>query len=346
MKKKIKYLILGGSGFIGTNFINFLNSFDNFIIHNFDKLSSVSTNEKYKILKNKKNYFFHKMNVTNQKKLETKIEQIQPDIIINFAAESHVDRSLDDPKFFFLNNSKISISLAEACTKIKKKFKILQISTDEVFGDIINGSVKESAKFEPTSPYSVSKCCSDIILKSYAKLYQYDLTFIYMCNNFGPYQFTEKFIPTVIFKLLRGQRVPIYGNGLNIREWIYVEDACKAIYKLSKMQNKDKIKYFNLGSNRRLSNIEISKLLNKILVNSDYKKNNNPNFFYFVKDRPIHDYRYALNSTKYKKIFGKINQTSLQYGLKKTCDWYFKNESWLKDCNKRYSGKRLGLKNS
>jgi dTDP-glucose 4,6-dehydratase len=337
MKKK--FLILGGSGFIGTNFINYLSLFQSNIIFNVDKISKESTTEKFKKIKFAKNYFFYKFNLTNQKKLSKLIIDIKPDLIINFAAESHVDRSLDSPKFFFLNNIHICISLAEACRQLKKNFKIFHISTDEVFGDIKNGKVNEQEKLKPTSPYSTSKSCSDLILRSYSDVYNFKLTTIQMCNNYGPYQFPEKFIPTAINCLINKKKIPIYGNGKNIREWIYVEDACKAIYKLSLLKRPKKS--YNLGSNIRVDNLKLASILIKIFFKNKVKKNKH---FLFTKDRLLHDKRYALSSEVAKKDIGNYVFNFLDKGLKKTISWYLGNLMWLKVCNKKYQGQRQGLK--
>ena len=339
MKKK--YLILGGSGFIGTNFINYINSYKDIFIFNCDKISKESTSEKFKNLKNKNNYKFYKTDLKNQANIEEILKKTEPDIIINFAAESHVDRSLDSPKLFYKNNILISLSLSEALKKLKKKFKIIHISTDEIFGDFLIGKAKESACFNPTTPYSTSKVCSDIIIKSYSKLYDYNLTIVNMCNNYGPYQFTEKLIPTALNCLIEKKKIPVYGNGKNIREWIYVDDACKAIFKITKLK-KPKLPY-NLGSGIRINNLNIVKLLIR-LFKKNLKIRKMQNYYEYTVDRPIHDTRYALNSNKLKKAIGKYNKTTLLSGLKKTISWYQNNKEWLNACKKKYSGQRLGLK--
>ena len=337
-----KFLILGGSGFIGTNLINYISKNSHHEIHNIDKISKESSSEKFKNIYDKKKYFFYKFNLINKIKLKKIIQKIQPNIIINLAAESHVDRSIDSPQLFFSNNINLSISLCEACRNLKNKFKIVHISTDEIFGDFIKGSATEEAKMSPTSPYSSSKACGDLILNSYAKLYNYNLTTIQMCNNYGPYQFTEKLIPTVITCLIKNKKIPIYGNGQNIREWIYVEDACRAIYKISlKKISKNSV---NLGSGLRVNNNKIVKDLIKIYCGY-FKIKDKQKRYFFVKDRPIHDKRYSLNSTYFKKQIKNFNFTPLHIGLEKTFKWYLNSTSWLKEANKKYDGKRQGLKN-
>jgi dTDP-glucose 4,6-dehydratase len=338
--KKNKILVMGGSGFVGTNFVNYLSYFSKNIIFNVDKLSRESTDEKFKKIKLKKNYFFYKFDLTDQNKLTKLINKIQPNLIVNFAAESHVDRSIESPKTFFLNNIQIAISLGEASKKIKNEFKIIHISTDEVFGDIAKGTVNENCKLDPTSPYSVSKLCSDMILRSYADIFGYKLTTIQMCNNYGPYQFPEKLIPTAINCLINKRMIPVYGKGTNIREWMYVGDACKAIYKLCLIKNLKQS--YNLGSDKRVNNLKII----DILIKSFYQhkiKNKNKKYYFFTTDRPIHDKRYALNSAAAKEEIGRYAVTLLNRGLQKTVEWYLNNTSWLKECGKKYSGKRQGL---
>ena len=260
-----KILITGGSGFMGSNLINYLIK-KNFKIYNIDRLSKVSTPENFKKLTNKKNYKFYKINLLNKTKVKKIFYQIKPDFIINFAAESHVDRSIDDPSFFLKNNILLSVNLFEIFKNFSKTYKksiFFHISTDEVFGSITNGSSKENARYDPSSPYASSKASTDLIAISFIKTYKLPIKILNLCNNFGPYQFLEKYIPTVIFNLIKNNKAPIYGNGKNIREWIFVQDTCEAIYKILKIHKK--YQRLNVGSSFRLNNIQLAGIIFNIL---------------------------------------------------------------------------------
>ena len=338
-----KILITGGSGFIGTNLINYLIKKE-YKIFNIDKLSEVSSPERFKVLKNKKNYKFYKTNLLNKNKLKKIFYQIRPDIIINLAAESHVDRSIDDPSFFLKNNILLSVNLFEIFKNFSKTYKksiFFHISTDEVFGSIPKGSCKENSRYNPSSPYASSKASTDLIATSFIKTYKLPIKILNLCNNFGPYQFLEKFVPTVIFNLVKNNRAPIYGNGKNIREWIFVQDTCEAIYKIIKMQSK--YTRLNIGSNLRLNNIQLALIIFNILKKKKLTSANMKNFIHFIKDRPGHDTRYAINSNLfYKKTKFKI-KNNIKTGIKKTIEWYLKNNSWVDYQKSRYANKRIGL---
>jgi len=334
-----KILITGGSGFIGTNLVNYLNK-GNYKIYNIDKISYASTPEKFKILKNKKNYFFFKVNLSDTKKFKKILTNINPDFIIHMAAESHVDRSIDDPFNFIKENINSTIALYDSVLKLAKNGKIdlpkiIQISTDEVYGDVTTGTSSENSLYKPSSPYSSSKASSDLIAKSFMYTYRFKLSILKICNNFGPYQFTEKFIPTILNRIDKHKKIPIYGNGKHIREWIYVEDTCEAIETV--LQNfKNGIDY-NVGSKIRLSNI---KLVKKIISIKKLKK---PNLLIdHVLDRPGHDTRYAINSNKIKQILKWSPRHDLKNSLKKTIKWYSENHKWKIYVNKNYKERRLG----
>jgi dTDP-glucose 4,6-dehydratase len=338
-----KILITGGSGFIGSNLINYLIK-KNYKIYNLDKLSKVSTPEKFKTLRNKKNYKFYKVNLLNKKKVEKIFYQIKPDLIINFAAESHVDRSIDDPSFFLKNNILVSINLFEIFKNFSKSYKksiFFHISTDEVFGSILKGSSAENARYNPSSPYASSKASADLIAISFIKTYKLPIKILNLCNNFGPYQFLEKYIPTVIFNLINNNKAPIYGNGKNIREWIFVQDTCEAIYKILKIHKK--YERLNVGSSFRLNNIQLASIIFNILKEKKLTSLNKKNFIEFIKDRPGHDTRYSINSNLfYKKTKFKIKY-EIKTGIKKTIEWYLTNKKWVNFQKNRHSNKRIGL---
>ena len=334
MKNK-KILITGGSGFIGTNLVNYLNK-KKYILHNVDKVSYCSTKEKFKIIKNKK-YFFHKLNIGNKIRIENLLKKHHFDLIINLASESHVDKSIDSPYYFINENISSTTSFYSSIFNLVKKKKIfspkiIHISTDEVFGSLKNDNAKENYLFNPASPYSASKACTEHIAKIFLKTYGLKISIIRLCNNYGPYQFTEKFIPNTIVKSMNNLFVPVYGNGKNIREWMHVNDTCRAIEKVIK--NFKNGENFNIGSGIRVNNIKIIKILEKNLN----KKIN----IKFVKDRPAHDLRYSMNSNKFRLNYRWKCKYDLISGLKDTLNWYTKNLIWLKDTYKSYTGERLG----
>jgi len=333
-----KILITGGSGFIGTNLILYLIKRKN-IIFNIDKISKESTPEKFK--KIKKNYFFYKQDLLNEKKIKQLIFKIKPDIVINLAAESHVDRSIDSPKYFIINNILASFNLFKVLKDyyiINKKVKIFHISTDEVYGSNKRGEFSENCQYNPSSPYSASKGSSDLIANSFIETYKLPILILYISNNYGPFQFIEKFIPKIIVNYINNKNLPIYGRGGNIREWIYVNDTCSAIYKAI---NKKALKgRFNIGSNTRYKNIYIINSIIKIL--SKKIKIKSKSKIVFVKDRPGHDYRYAINSKKFRKIANWRSKMPLHKGLEKTINWYIENNKWVKYSLNKYQGERQG----
>ena len=337
-----KILITGGSGFIGTNFVNYLAK-KNKIILNIDKISNVSTPEKFKKIKNKKNYFFLRNNLKNPKLILKILKKFKPDVIVNFASESHVDRSINNPLYFIRNNINSSSNLFYAYymyCKIKK-IKLFNISTDEVFGSIPTGAFKETDSYNPSSPYSASKSSIDLIATAFNKTYKTEIKIINMVNNYGPYQFPEKLVPTIIFHFLKNKPAPIYGNGKNIREWIHVEDSCEAIWRC--VVSKKKFSRINIGSKNCLSNLEIINKIFKIMKSNKLTKLNSSNYIKKVNDRPGHDKRYALNSNLFKKIIKSKPMKDLYAGLTETIFWYINNKKWLKNRIKFYKYKRLGL---
>ncbi len=334
-----KILITGGSGFIGTNLIFHLVK-KNYKVFNIDKISKVSTPEKFK-KKINKNYYFFKQNLLNESKLKKTIFKIKPDIILNLAAESHVDRSIDEPKFFIINNISSSLNLFKVLRryyKYNKKIKIFHFSTDEVYGSNNNKIFSEKSIYNPSSPYAASKGSSDLVANSFFETYNLPMTIFHISNNYGPFQFIEKFIPKIITNYLNDKNIPIYGNGLNIREWLYVKDTCIAIEKAFKSNIKNE--RYNIGSGKRFKNIFLTKLIIRILKNK-FKIKSKSKILY-VKDRPGHDFRYAINS---KKFYNKVNwkpKKTIVSGLEETISWYLDNKKWLRNSKKKYNGKRQG----
>jgi len=332
--------VFGGSGFIGTNLVGYLLK-KKFKVFNIDNQSYSSVPEKFKFYKNDKNYFFKKIDMLDQEKVEKIIFKHKPDYIFNLAALSHVDRSIDNPKGTIVNNIISTLNLLEVLKKAKNKKKIkrvIHLSTDEVYGDVKSKSMEKDILL-PSSPYSSSKACCDQIIHSYVKTFELPIIIIRACNNFGPYQFPEKFIPTIILNLLEKKKIPIYGDGKQKREWIYVNDFCQII---TKFLSSGKIgQIYNVGSGNKLNNYLLAKYIFEIM----FKKNNFKNFkecIKYVQDRPAHDKNYSLDIEKTKKILGKIEKKDFKINLLSTVKWYNQNKFWIKFTKKKYSGKRQG----
>ena len=331
-------VVTGGLGFIGSNLINILSKKKYFII-NVDKVTYASNFKN--ILSNINNYKFYQRDINDQNFIRIILKKYNPSLIFNVAAETHVDRSIDGPKQFIDSNIYGVFNLLEAVRKFKKKIKLIHVSTDEVYGDIIkNKSSKESDPYNPSSPYSASKASSDLLIKSYVRTYKVPAIITNCCNNYGPNQYPEKLVPTIIYKIINKKPIPIYGNGKNIREWIHVEDHCNALIKISEKgllgEN------YNIGSGVELNNIDIVK---KIV--SSFKEINidlaNKAKFVFVKDRPGHDLRYSLNSSKIKKHLKWRCKYNFNEGINKTIIWYIDKFSKNFFKNKDFQN-RIGLK--
>ena len=331
-------VITGGLGFIGSNLINILSKKNYFII-NIDKVTYASNFNN--ISRNIKNYKFYKQDINNQNFIQKILDKYNPSLIFNLAAETHVDRSIDGPKQFINSNIYGVFNLLEVIRKFKKKIKLIHVSTDEVYGDIINNkSSKESDAYNPSSPYSASKASGDLLIKSYVRTYKIPAIITNCCNNYGPNQYPEKLIPTIIYKIVNNKPITIYGNGRNIREWIHVEDHCSALIKISEQgilgDN------YNIGSGIELNNIDIVKKIIYSFKEIDINLANKAKFI-FIKDRPGHDLRYSLNSSKIKKKLKWDCKYNFDKEIKKIIIWYIDkfNKNFFE--NKNFI-KRIGLK--
>jgi len=336
-----KIIVTGGLGFIGSNLIELLLKKNYFVI-NVDKVTYSSNFYNTKTFKNDKNYKFIKCDINN-KKIEQIFNKYKPIGIFNLAAETHVDRSIDSPKSFIDSNILGVYNILEIFRKFSKKHiktKLIHISTDEVYGDILFGRSDENYPYKPSSPYAASKAASDHLVSSYVRTYNIPAIVTNCSNNFGPKQHPEKLIPKLIYNILTNKPLPIYGKGTNSREWIYVEDHCEAlitIFEKGKIGN-----FYNIGSNKNQTNLEIcKKLINVANKNKISGKNVK---IKFVKDRPGHDIRYALNSSKLKKELKWKTKTSLSEGIKKTFQWYFYNKKYYQSIKQGDINKRLGIK--
>tara|TARA_A100001011_G_scaffold382688_1_gene452834 strand:- start:767 stop:1798 length:1032 start_codon:yes stop_codon:yes gene_type:complete len=339
-----KIIVTGGSGFIGSNLIQLLLKKKYFVI-NIDKSSYSANPYNVKNFKNNKKYLFYKIDINKKDKILKILKKHKPIGIFNLAAETHVDRSIDNAQNFIKSNIFGVYNLLECIRKLEKKdknkLKFLQISTDEVYGDIPkNKKASESYNYNPSSPYSASKASADQLVRSYGRTYGIKVLIANPCNNYGPNQFPEKFIPKMIFNILNKKPLPLYGKGKNVREWIYVKDNCDALLKIF-LRGKIGESY-NIGTGVRLKNIEIIKKIlstsknNKISISKKSK-------ILFVIDRPGHDERYALNSNKIRKKINWKNKISITNGLSKTVNWYSKNLGFFKKISKKNITKRLGL---
>ena len=336
-----KIIVTGGLGFIGSNLIELLLK-KNFNVINIDKVSYSSSFYNTKEFDKNKNYKFIKCDI-NDKAISDIFFRFKPSCIFNLAAETHVDRSIDDPADFIKSNILGVYNLLESFRKYLKKnnkTKLIHISTDEVYGDIMKGRSHENYPYKPSSPYAASKASSDHLVYSYVRTYNLPAIITNCSNNFGPKQHPEKLIPKLIYNLFNDRPLPIYGKGKNSREWIFVMDHCEALLEIYK---KGKIgEFYNIGSNKNLNNIQISKALIKISKKIIKDKSNVK--INFVKDRPGHDFRYALNSNKIRKKLKWKPKTTFENGLVKTFNWYLNNKDYYKSLSKKDIVKRLGVK--
>ena len=335
-----KVIVTGGAGFIGSNLVKYLLKKKYFVI-NIDKLSYSANPHNLKNVNKNKNYIFFKADLNDKKKIIKILNKYKPAGIFNLAAETHVDRSIDAPKNFINSNVLGTFNLLESILSYKRKIKLIHISTDEVYGDLIKGRSDEKFPYNPSSPYSSTKASADHLVKSYIRTYKIPAIVSNCCNNYGPNQFPEKLIPKLIFNIINNVSLPIYGKGKNSREWMHVQDHCEALL-LIYLKGKTGESY-NIGSGMNFRNIDIAKKLLKIAKTKPLKINKKVKIK-FVRDRPGHDFRYALNNNKILKELGWKTKISLDIGLSQTFDWYLNNKAFFKTVSKKLYINRLGLK--
>ncbi len=320
-------LVTGGAGFIGSNFIKyFMNAYKDFVVVNYDKLTYAGNLENLKEVAELPNYHFVKGDICDSIQFNKTLHEYNPDYIINFAAESHVDRSISDPLIFGQTNLIGTLNILECTHNFWSKNnyaqkRLLQISTDEVYGSLENntGFFTESSDLLPNSPYSASKAGADLLVRSFYKTYGLPVIITRCCNNYGPNQYKEKFIPTCISKALNNEPIPIYGNGSNVREWIHVSDHSEAIIKALFSGSAGEV--YNIGSGEEVSNTDMARMILDILGKSQGS-------YIYVSDRLGHDNRYAIDSTKAKNELGFSSKYKLKEGLLETVLWYKENQSW------------------
>jgi len=316
MRKKIhKILVTGGAGFIGSEFVR--QAVKKYKVIVVDKLTYAGDLKRIEEVKGK--YKFYKADICNEKLMDNIFKKEKPDILVHFAAETHVDRSIQDASPFIETNIKGMQTLLDISKKYKIK-KFIQISTDEIYGEIANGEFNENSLIKPNSPYAASKAAADLLVRSYIRTYNFPAIIVRPCNNYGPWQYPEKLIPLAILKILKGGKVPVYAKGKNVREWLYVEDCADAILNVLEKGRLGEI--YNIGSNQEKQNIEVVRNLLRVL-NTDEAR------IEFVKDRPGHDIRYKLNWRKITKETGWKPRVKFEEGIGLTVNWYLRHKHWL-----------------
>ena len=333
-----KFFVTGGLGFIGSNLIEYLLNTGHNVI-NIDKISYASNFYNTKEFKNNKSYKFYKSDICNKKNLNYLIKKYKPKCIFNLAAETHVDRSIDNSDSFIKSNILGVQSLLEVLVK-NKRTKLIHISTDEVYGNIKkNVRTTEKSPYNPLNPYAATKAASDHLVRSYMNTYKINAIITNSCNNYGPRQNPEKLIPKIIFNILNNKKnLPIYAKGKNSREWIYVLDHCQALYKI--YQKGKNGETYNIGSNHNLKNIDLVKKIISLCKNK--KKINIKSQIKFIKDRPGHDLRYALNSKKIRSKIKWSTKVNISKGLLRTIEWYQNNKKFYKLIKNKNFINRLG----
>ncbi|UTE73361.1 dTDP-glucose 4,6-dehydratase [Rossellomorea marisflavi] len=329
------YLVTGGAGFIGSNFVLYmLKKYDAIKLINIDSLTYAGNLENLKEVEGHPNYTFVQTDIRDEKKISELFENNDIDYVVNFAAESHVDRSIENPSVFVETNVNGTLNLLNVAKKYwtigedqyKPGKKYIQVSTDEVYGSLGDtGYFTESTPLDPHSPYSASKASGDLMVKAYADTYKFPVNITRCSNNYGPYQFPEKLIPLVINNCLNKESLPVYGDGLNIRDWLYVEDHCKAIDMVINDGKQGEV--YNIGGHNERTNIDIIKTIIKHL-NEKVDASITEDLITYVKDRKGHDRRYGIDPQKISDELGWLPDTAFEEGIIKTIDWYLENREW------------------
>ena len=333
----MKFLITGGLGFIGSNLIRFLLKDNNHEILNLDKITYASNINSNKYFSSNKLYSFKKGDISDKGLLISLLDEFQPDFIMNLAAESHVDRSINEPDTFINTNILGTFNLLSTAKEYwenlkgekKGRFRFHHISTDEVYGSIEDAKLfTESSPYNPSSPYAASKASSDHLVRAWYKTYGFPILISNCSNNYGPYQHPEKLIPLMILNALNNKDLPIYGDGLQVRDWLYVEDHVKALYKI--ILNGKVGETYNIGGNNQIKNIEIVKIIcdyldNQFKFESKISESHN-NLIKYVKDRPGHDICYGINASKIMTELNWEPKITFEIGIKKTIQWYLSNK--------------------
>jgi len=353
-----RVIVTGGAGFIGANYLHTLFADPSFTgkILNIDKLTYAGNLESLQDLEAKygnSRYFFEQADICDAPKMNEIMHQFQPDTIVHFAAESHVDRSIDGPMEFVQTNLVGTATLLNSALEYyrtldeeaKKHFRFHNVSTDEVFGSLgENGMFTEETPYDPSSPYSASKAGSDHLVRAWQRTFGLPISISNCSNNYGPYQFPEKLIPLMILNCLAHKPLPVYGKGINVRDWLFVTDHCEAINIIIR---KGKVgETYNIGGHNEMKNIDIVTTICKILdeMEPSKKLKSYTELITFVQDRPGHDLRYAIDATKIEKELGWKPAETFATGIRKTVAWYLENKQWWQNIqNNKYRQERLGI---
>jgi len=315
----VRMLITGGAGFIGSEFVRQAVRKGHRVVV-VDKLTYAGDLERLNEVR--KDITFYKADISNQEFIEHIFEKENPEVIVHFAAESHVDRSLLDP-YPFISSNVLGTQVLLEVSKAKGVELFVNMSTDEVYGDLgKEGSFTEESPLKPNSPYSTTKASADMLGRAYYRSFGLPVVTIRASNNYGPWQYPEKFVPVIILKALRDEKIPVYGDGTNVREWLYVTDCAEGI--MAAIDRGEAGEIYNIGSKEEKQNIEVAKAILKLLGKGE-------ELIEFVKDRPGHDFRYSLDTTKAKRELGWEAKTSFDEGLKKTIEWYIEHLKWAQD---------------
>lgn len=334
----MKLLVTGGAGFMGSNFIHYIfKKYPDYEIINLDKLTYAGNLKNLSDIENDPRYKFVKGDIADPNIVRELVSQVNA--VINYAAETHVDRSILSPREFAETDVIGTLTILNAIRENGNNVKLIQISTDEVFGSIDSGKFSEESPFEPNSPYAASKAGGDLMCRAFWATYSTPVIVTHSCNFYGPNHYPEKLIPLAITNLLEGKKVPIYGDGKQIREWIYTEDHCSAVDTILHKGVEGEI--YNIGTERELMNLDtIKTILNALNMDESYME--------FVKDRPAHDRRYSLDTSKLRTELGWSPKVELEDGIKRTVEWFKNNESWWKEIKsgeyQRYYEKQYGSK--
>lgn len=344
-------LLTGGAGFIGSALVRYLINCTDTTVVNIDKLTYAGSLHSLGGADESDRHHFHQEDIIDANAMSGLVEQYQPDYIMHLAAESHVDRSIDGPSEFIQTNIVGTYNLLEVARSYyeslsgdkKNNFRFHHISTDEVYGSLgETGLFTETTRYKPNSPYSASKASSDHLVRAWNKTYKLPVVISNCSNNYGPYQFPEKLIPLVIQKAVAGEPLPIYGKGDNVRDWLYVEDHVKALWKIVTIGETGQV--YNVGGHNEKTNIDVVKTICAILDDVKPRADGRPyaQQITFVTDRPGHDQRYAIDAAKIEKELGWTPDETFESGIKRTIEWYLSSDEWLAKVSGDYDGSRLG----
>ena len=348
-----RFLVTGGAGFIGSNFIHLLMQQPDAQVLNLDKLTYAGNLDSLQNLTGQPGYLFVQADICDAGKVEAIIDEFKPDAIVHFAAESHVDRSIDGPVAFIQTNIVGTFNLLEAARKFWRQlsetaqadFRFLHVSTDEVYGSLgATGLFTEDTPYAPNSPYSASKASSDHLVRAYRHTYGLPVVTTNCSNNYGPYQFPEKLIPLMILNALSGKPLPVYGDGMQVRDWLYVVDHCRAIQTV--LQQGKPGETYNVGGHNEMPNIRIVHTICSLLDELRPRADGKPyaEQITYVADRPGHDRRYAIDAGKIARDLGWLPQETFDSGIRKTVQWYLDNAAWCERVSSgKYRQERLGI---